>query len=160
MSNKEDKILQARREQEIFEFIKNLALNAMGIEDNLISVMADDYMNPKKKISQEKFNKNFNSGFERYFYNPNENLNYSESEKNKFAAGLNFMKGVVQVHGTNEDNIKAAVVAVTDYFAESQDFSAKLMQSTLGTKEYREEFEKEQNKEEEEVISLVRNNEI
>lgn len=151
MDNTEKNNLKIQREKEIFEFVKSLTFNAMGIEDNLVISSLDDLMNNKPKI-------NFNSGFERYFYNKNNNA--SENENAKLDAGLSFMKEVVKVHGTDESYINSALVAVTDYFVETQNFTAKLMQNTLKSEEYKEEFDKEQTKEEEKIISLVRNNEI
>lgn len=146
-----------QREKLIFEFVQSLAFNITGMEDNsAFSVFGEE-----KKNNKQSVNNLFLTGFENYFCRDENNREKNlESEETKLNVGLFFMKEIVKIHGTDDDVLQAAVVAVADYFSESNQFTAKLMQSTLGTKEYKEEFEKEQNKEEEEIISLVRNNEI
>ena len=55
-----------------------------------------------------------------------------------------FMKDVIKVYGTQTEPLKNAVEAITDYKGETPDFTAKLLQATLKTEEYKQAFEKEQ----------------
>lgn len=56
------------------------------------------------------------------------------------------MSDVVSVHGANAKMINEAVLAVTKFKGESTEFSVKLLNDTLKSKQYREAFENEQNK--------------
>ena len=55
-----------------------------------------------------------------------------------------FMKDVIKVHGTQNEPLKKAVEAITDFKGETPEFMAKLMQGTLKLLEYQEAFEREQ----------------
>lgn len=62
---------------------------------------------------------------------------------------LDFMKEVVKIHGTNGEILKSAIKSITDFYDESPAFSAKLLNDTLKTNEYKEAFAKKQGKTEE-----------
>ena len=66
---------------------------------------------------------------------------YTESDDK---SDLDFMKKVISFHGTDIQSIQDAVAAITDYKGETPDFTAKLLQATLKTEEYKQAFEKEQ----------------
>ena len=59
---------------------------------------------------------------------------------------VSFMSDVVSVHGANGKMINEAVLAVTKFKGESTEFSVKLLDATLKSEQYREAFENEQDK--------------
>ena len=82
-------------------------------------------------------NKQFKEAYKFYDEYCNDNI---LQEKNPDKE-LDFMKEVVKEHGTNGEILKKAVEAVTDCKGEMLDFTAKLMQDTLKTDEYKKAFE-------------------
>lgn len=66
---------------------------------------------------------------------------------------LKFMKEVVKIHGTDGEILKEAIEVVTNTIDESTEFASKLMTDTLNTTEYKQAFEREQNKSKEQEAS-------
>ena len=55
-----------------------------------------------------------------------------------------FMKDVIRLNGTDKEMLKDAILAVSDVESKPMDFSVKLQNETLSSKEYRDAFEKSQ----------------
>ena len=70
----------------------------------------------------------------------------AQNHNNGDFTNLDFMKEVVKAHGANGDILRKAVHAVSNIADQSLEFEVKLLNDTLKTPEYREAFEKKQDK--------------
>ena len=103
----------------------------LNIELNIEGIFLND------DITNEIKSKNFNTAYNLFC----KNESVTDSEK-----PLEFMKRVVKCHGTDTRTLQDAVIAVTGEENETQEFTAKLLNDTLKSDEYKNAFEATQEK--------------
>lgn len=128
-------------EKTISDLTQNIPTKKIPTEDipNPIEI---EIIEQRKKFANTSItkminNKQFNEAYKFYDEYYNDNI---LQEKNPDKE-LDFMKEVVKAHGTDTKTLNEAVNAVTDFKNESPAFTAKLMQDTLKTDEYKKAFE-------------------
>lgn len=140
-------MLAQRRNWYDTEFM-NKVIDTHGSDINFLnSVVSEltDFVEDSAKESKKFFTviedicikrKKFNEAFEFF----------DKSAEKSIDGDLDFMKKVVEVHGTNDKTINEAISAVVVYRDASPKFATMLFQETLKSQPYQKAFEKEQYK--------------